>query len=137
MRWQVSQPQGVVTEVQILAVPEGANEDEYSARAYVLPTMFRVVADSVTQKELSDATDVAVENWINGFHTPADFPSPGRLCFASHCGDGSTHRYSGGYNTTLSSNISFEFSFAQTVRYRLIAVQLQQVKIDALRCTRT
>ena len=44
----------------------------------------------------------------------------------------STHRYSGGYNTTLSSNISFEFSFAQTVRYRLIAVQLQRVKIDAL-----
>jgi hypothetical protein len=133
VRWQVSQPQGVVTEVQIIAVPEGVNEDEYSAHTYVLPTMFRIVADSITQKELADTQDVKVENWINGFHPPADFPSPGRLCFAAHCGDGaSTHRYGGGYNTTLSSNISFEFSFAQTVRYRLIAVQLQRIKIDAL-----
>ena len=132
MRWQVSQPQGVVTEVQILAVAEGANEDEYSAHTYILPTMFRVVADSITQKELADAQDVLVENWVNGFHPPDDFPSPGRLCFAAHCGDSSTHRYSGGYNTTLSSNISFEFSFSAQVRYRLIAVQLQRVKIDAL-----
>jgi hypothetical protein len=132
VRWNISQPQGVVTEVMILAVTHQTDDHRRSAKDYILPTMFRVVADSITQKELSDSTDVGVENWVNGFNPTNDFPSPGRLCFASHCGDGSTHRYGGGYNCTLSSNISFEFSFAGECDYRLVAVQLQRVKIDAL-----
>ena len=132
VRWNISQPQGVVTEVMILAVTHQTDDHRRSAKDYILPTMFRVVADSITQKELSDSTDVGVENWVNGFNPTNDFPSPGRLCFAAHCGDGSTHRYGGGYNCTLSSNISFEFSFAGECDYRLIAIQLQRVKIDAL-----
>ena len=33
---------------------------------------------------------------------------------------------------SLASNVHFKFTFGQNVRYRLIAVQLQRVKIDSL-----
>ena len=92
---------------------------------------FSVTADSIDQKVLDTPYKVKAELWTNGFVPPTDFPSPGRLCFAAHASQ-SDRLYSGGYNMTLASNVQFKFKFAQNVRYRLIAVQLQRVKIDSL-----
>jgi hypothetical protein len=83
------------------------------------------------QRDLDSEFKVSIENWTNGFVPPADFPSPGRMCFQSHASE-SDHVYSGGYNCSLASNIVFEFTFAQACRYKIFAVQLQRVKIDSL-----
>ena len=61
---------------------------------------------------------------------PPDFPNCGRLCFAAHVAS-TPHTYSGGYNQQLASNIQYEFTFDQAVRYKIVAVQLQRVEIDA------
>jgi len=132
IRWDASQPQGVVTEVMLLAVATDANDDVLSERVFVKPTIFRVIADSVTQRDLNTQFKVDSELYDNGFAPPADFPNCGRICFASHCADGSTHRYSGGYHMRLASKIVFEFQFAVAVKYRIVAVQLMRVKIDSL-----
>ena len=90
-----------------------------------------VTADSIDQKVLDTPYKIRAELWTNGFVPPTAFPSPGRLCFAAHASH-SSELYSGGYNMTLASNVHFKFKFDQNVRYRLIAVQLQRVKIDSL-----
>ena len=125
------QPQGTVTECILIAVPENSDESRYDRKAHVLPSTFKVTADSIVQKDLDTDYKIKAELWTNGFIPPTDFPSPGRLCFAAHASE-SSHLYSGGYNMTLASNVHFEFSFKVPVRYRLIAVQLQRVKIDSL-----
>ena len=58
------------------------------------------------------------------------FPQPGRLCFAAHCAE-NNHTYSGGYNMQLASTITYEFEFAVACRYKIIAVQLQRVRIES------
>ena len=63
---------------------------------------------------------------VNGFVQNTDFPQPGRLCFAAHCAE-NNHTYSGGYNT-------YEFEFAVACRYKIIAVQLQRVRIELAAC---
>ena len=126
-----SQPQGTVTEVILIAVPNEADESRHDRTQYILPTSFKVSADSVDQKVLDTSYKVKAELWSNGFAPPAAFKSPGRLCFAAHASQ-ADHLYSGGYNMKLASNIKFEFSFAVACRYRLVAVQLQRVKIDSL-----
>ena len=97
----------------------------------VRPNLIRVIADSVTQRELDGKHKIDVELWCNGFCAPTDFPHPGRMCFASHCGE-SSHAYTGGYNMTLASNITFELRFAVACRWKIIAVQYQRVVINAL-----
>ena len=49
-----------------------------------------LVHDMVTQKKLDTKSKVETELYTNGFNPPADFDSPGRLCFASHCATDST-----------------------------------------------
>ena len=131
-RWTISQPQGVVTEVQFIAVPHKENPQERSRREYILPTSLKIIADSIVQKDLDTPEKVACELYVNGFSPPVDFPSPGRLCFAAHCAEGSTHMYTGGYSMNLSSNITFEYTFAAACDVRIVAVQLQRVKISSL-----
>ena len=133
VRWTSSQPQGVVSEIQIVAVSSDGSEDlsELSAHTMVRPNLIRVIADSVTQRELDGKHKIDVELWSNGFCAPTDFPHPGRMCFASHCGE-SSHAYTGGYNMTLASNITFELRFAVECRWKIIAVQYQRVVINAL-----
>jgi len=125
------QPQGTVTEVILIAVPENSDESRYDRTQHVLPSTFKITADSIVQKDLNTDYKIKAELWTNGFIPPTDFPSPGRLCFAAHASE-SSHLYSGGYNMTLASNVHFSFSFPVAVRYRLVAVQLQRVKIDSL-----
>jgi len=84
------------------------------------------------QRDLNTQYKIDAELWTNGFAPPADFPSPARICFASHASDGSTHRYGGGYNMQLASKITFEFAFSVACKFRIVAVQLQRIKIDAL-----
>jgi len=127
--WNINQPQGVVTEVMLIAVPTAATEDRYECN-YVKPYKFKISADTIVQKDLDSKTKVDAELWSNGFCPPDDFPSPGRLCFASHTAE-SAHLYSGGYNQQLVSTISYEFYFAEAVKYKLVAVQLQRVSIQA------
>ena len=133
VRWTSSQPQGVVSEIQVVAVSSDGSEDlsELSAHTMVRPNLIRVIADSVTQRELDGKHKIDVELWCNGFCAPTDFPHPGRMCFASHCGE-SSHAYTGGYNMTLASNITFELRFAVACRWKIIAVQYQRVVINAL-----
>ena len=131
-RWTISQPQGVCTEIQFIAVTHKENADERSRREYIRPTSIKVIADSIVQKDLNTPEKVACELYVNGFCPPADFPSPGRLCFAAHCAEGSTHMYTGGYSMNLSSNITFEYTFAEACDVKIVAVQLQRVKISAL-----
>ena len=123
------QPQGTVSEIMLIAVPHQASDDLRSCKDYILPTSFRVIADSIVQRDLDDHTKVKAELYANGFTPPIEFPSCGRLCFAAHCGT-SANRYTGGYVMTLSSNITFEFSFAEACDYRLVAVQYQRITMD-------
>ena len=134
VRWTASQPQGVVSEIQIIAVSDAASDkdrSELSAKDYVRPDLIRVVADSVIQRELDGKHKIDIELWSQGFCAPKDFPHPGRMCFASHCGE-SSHAYTGGYNMTLASNVSFELRFPEAVKWRLFAVQYQRTTINAL-----
>ena len=125
--WNINQPQGVVTEVMLIAVPTAATEDRYEFN-YVKPTKFKILADTICQKDLDSTAKVRAELWSNGFCPPADFPSPGRLCFAAHVGK-AHHTYTGGYNMQLVSTIQYEFAFAVAVKWKLIAVQMQRVRI--------
>jgi len=131
VRWTASQPQGVCSEIMVIAVATGATADRYSAHTFVKPDLIRVVADSVTQKELDGAHKINCELWSSGFSPPADFPSPGRMCFGCHCGEVS-HCYNGGYAMTLASNVSFEIRFPSEVRWKLVVVQYQRTTIDRL-----
>ena len=132
VRWTSSQPQGVVSEIQIVAVASDGTEDlsELAAHTFVRPNLIRVIADSVTQRELDGKHKIDIELWNNGFCAPADFSHPGRMCFASHCGE-SSHAYTGGYNMTLASNITFELRFPSECRWKIIAVQYQRCTINA------
>ena len=131
-RWTVSQPQGVCTEVQFIAVTHESSGKDRGRRNYILPTSIKILADSIVQKDLDTPEKVACELYVNGFVSPADFPPPGRLCFAAHCAEGSTHMYTGGYSMSLSSQVTFEVTFAAACDFRIVAVQLQRVKISEL-----
>ena len=126
-----AQPVGCVTEIYIQAVATGTAEAQREIQDNIHPIAFKVVADSVTQKDLNTADKVQMELYANGFTKNSDFTNVGRLCFASHAAEG-THHFSGGYNMQLSSNVSFVFEFAANVDYKLFAVQLQRVSIDSL-----
>ena len=125
------QPVGCVTEIFISAVAEGTDEVLREVLDQVLPSKFKVIADSVTQKDLNTPEKVQMELYSNGFTQNSKFKNCGRLCFASHAAE-STHHYSGGYNMQTASTVSFEFEFAEGVNYRIYAVQLQRVSIDSL-----
>ena len=126
-----SQPVGCVTEVFIIAVAEGVAEAQRDTSTVLHPTKFKVIADSICQKDLSNADKINMELYSNGFTQNSSFNNAARLCFASHAAE-ATHHYSGGYNMQLASHVTFEFQFAVAVDYRLYAVQLQRVNIDSL-----
>ena len=120
-----------VTEVFIIAVAEGVAEAQRDTSTVLHPTKFKVIADSICQKVLSNADKINMELYSNGFTQNSSFNNAARLCFASHAAE-ATHHYSGGYNMQLASQVTFEFQFAVAVDYRLYAVQLQRVNIDSL-----
>ena len=126
-----SQPVGCVTEIFVIAVPDGTAEAQRDIVAPILPTQFKVIADSVTQKDLNNSDKINMELYNNGFAANSTFSSPCRICFASHAAV-NTHHYSGGYNMQNASQVSFEFKFPEAVDYRLYAVQLQRVSMDSL-----
>ena len=125
----LNQPQGLCVEVMLLAVATQTLEHRLSAHDYIQADSFKVIADSIVQRDLNTAQKVKAELWSNGFIPPADFPSPARICFGQHMSD-ATHIYTGGYVMKSTSTILFEFSFPQAVKYRLVAVQLQTTEID-------
>ena len=129
-QWTISQPQGLCTEIMLIAVANQATEDRYTARDYVKATSFKISADNVVQRDLDTKEKIAAELWTNGFIETDDFPHCARLCFGSHMSD-ATHMYTGGYVMKLASNIIFEFSFPVQVRFRIVAVQLQTVAINS------
>ena len=124
-----SQPQGTITEVQIIAVADFSDDESRATFQYILPTSIRCTADARVQRDLDSKQKVEIELWQNGFVPNDDFPAPGRMCFANHAAE-AAHTYSGGYNMTLASNVDFQFTFAQACRYKIFAVQLQRIKID-------
>ena len=124
------QPQGTVTEIQFIAVTHNVDDTRHTA-AYVLPTSIIVTVDAVVVRSLDTPEKVRAELWTNGFTPNADFPSPGRMCFAAHAA-GSDHLYSGGYNMRLASTVDFAFTFAENVSYKIVASQIQRVTIDAV-----
>ena len=125
------QPVGCVTEIFISAIATGTAQALRQVTTQILPSKFKVIADSVTQKDLNTPEKVQMELYSNGFTQNSAFKNCGRLCFASHAAE-STHHYSGGYNMQTASTITFEFEFAEGVDYKLYAVQLQRVSIDSL-----
>ena len=134
VRWTTSQPQGCVTELMIIAFNDANEElveDEIIASNVLRPNLIRVIADSITQKELDGKHKIDLELYSHGFVAPADFPSPGRICFAAHCGELS-HVYSGGYDMTMASNIVVELRFPSACIWKIIAVQHQRttIKVD-------
>ena len=124
-----SQPQGTITEVQIIAVSNFGDDESRATYEYILPTSIRCTADARVQRDLDSKQKVEIELWQNGFVPNDDFPAPGRMCFANHAAE-AAHMYSGGYNMTLASNVDFRFTFAVACRYKIFAVQLQRIKID-------
>ena len=129
--WNINQPQGIVTEVMVLAVSTNANDALLQTEQFVKPKNLKITADSIVQKDLDTPEKVEIELYENGFDDNADFPQPGRICFAAHCCDNS-YAYTGGYNQNIASTITYDFEFATAVKYKLIAVQLQRVRIDPL-----
>ncbi len=129
--WNINQPQGIVTEVMVLAIPTDDNDAKLVTGQYVRPVKLKVTADSIVQKDLDSVEKIAIELYENGFDDNAHFPQCARLCFASHCCDNS-YAYTGGYNQQIASTIQYDFEFAEAVKYKLVAVQLQRVRIDAL-----
>jgi hypothetical protein len=126
----LSQPSGVCTEVMLLAVPAAQDDNERRAHDYIKPVHFEVVHDMIVQKSLDTSRKIESELYTNGFAAPADFASPGRLCFASHCATDSTALYSGGYDMSQATTLQFKFKFDQAVDYRLVAVQYANCKIS-------
>ncbi len=129
--WNINQPQGVVSEVMLLAVATSDNDALLNTQVFVRPIKFKVTADSIVQKDLDNKEKIAIELYENGFDDNADFPQPARICYGAHCGDNS-YSYNGGYNCQLASTIQYDFRFDVAVKYKLVAVQLQRVRIDAL-----
>ncbi len=129
--WNINQPQGIVTEVIVLAVPDEDNVAKRQHQDFVKPTKIKVTADSIVQLDMDSPEKIQIALYENGFDDNADFPQPARICFASHCCDNS-YAYTGGYNQQIASTIQYDFTFAEAVHYKLIAVQLQRVRIDAL-----
>lgn len=129
--WNINQPQGIVTEVIVLAVPDEDNLGKRQHQDYVKPIKIKVTADSIVQLDMDTPEKIQIELYENGFDDNADFPQPARICFAAHCCDNS-YAYCGGYNQQIASTIQYDFTFAEAVHYKLIAVQLQRVRIDAL-----
>ena len=128
--WFMSQPQGTCVEVMLLAYATNADESRHGV-TFVRPTAFRVEADNIIQKNLDSKEKIEMELYTQGFVSPDDvFNQPARLCFAAHASQ-ADHQYSGGYNMTLASNIQFFFTFPVAVKYKIVAVQYQRVKIDA------
>ena len=115
----------------MLAVPTNANELLLQTEQFVQPTKMKVTADSIVQIDMDTPEKIQCQLYENGFDENSDFPQPGRICFAAHCCDNS-YAYTGGYNQQIASTISYDFEFDQAVKYKLIAVQLQRVRIDAL-----
>ena len=126
----LSQPTGTCSEVMILAVPHKTNDYERDTHDYIQPTFFEIVHDMVVQKSLDTPSKIKTELFTNGFTPPADFNSPGRLCFAAHCSSDSTNIYTGGYDMQNASTLQFKFKFDQAVDYKLVAVQYANCKID-------
>jgi len=129
--WNINQPCGVVTEILVLAVPTNANPALLQTEQFVQPSKLKVTADSIVQLDMDTKEKIAIALYENGFDDNADFPQPGRICFASHCCDNS-FIYTGGYNMQIASTIQYDITFPQNVKYKLVAVQLQRVRIDAL-----
>ena len=128
--WTLSQPQGTCVEIMLLAYANNSDESRFGT-TFVRPTSFRVEADNIIQKNLDSKEKIEMELYTQGFVSPDDvFNQPARLCFGAHSAE-ADHKYTGGYNMTLASNISFIFTFAVAVKYKLVAVQYQRVKIDA------
>ena len=129
--WNINQPQGIVTEVIVLAVPNEDNVCKRQHQNFVKPTKIKVTADSIVQLDMDTPEKIQIELYENGFDDNVDFPQPARICFAAHCCDNS-YAYCGGYNQQIASTIQYDFTFAEAVHYKLVAVQLQRVRIDAL-----
>ena len=125
-----AQPIGNVTELFCLAAPTGTNDAHREIQAQVQATHFGITSDSVIQKQLDTPEKVGCELWQNGFVGNALVASPSRLCFAAHCAE-AENLYSGGYNMAHSSNITVDVEFAEAVNFRIYAVQLQRVVINA------
>ena len=125
-----SQPVGCVTEVFLIAVDSGVAADLRQTAQVKLPIRFKVISDSVVQKDLNNPEKIGMELYSNGFTANSKFNNCARLCFASHAAQ-ATHHYSGGYNMRSASQVTFEFEFAEAVDYKLYAVQLQRVDIDS------
>jgi len=131
VRLTQNQPIGCVTELFVIAVPSGTVEAHREIDTNVHPTKFTIISDSVTQKTLNTPEKVEMELWSNGFIGNEKCNSPGRLCFAAHCSE-AENMYTGGFIMQLSSQISVELEFAQTVDYRVFAIQLQRVTVNSL-----
>ncbi len=129
--WNINTPQGVVTEVIVLAVPDEDNVGKRKHQNFVKPIKIKVTADSIVQLDMDSPEKIQCELYEQGFDDNSDFPQPARICFGQHCCDNS-YAYCGGYNQQIASTIQYDFTFAEAVHYKLIAVQLLRVRIDAL-----
>ena len=126
----LSSPQGVVTQLLILAVPHNDDDHRLSAKDFVKATSIKVTADSNVQLNLDSPYKCAIHLWTNGFVENEHFPNASRISFAAHSGEDASHVYKGGYRMTIASNIVLSFTFSQAVKYRIVATQLQRITCD-------
>ena len=127
IKLQHSQPQGNVTELFAIAVPQG-DHAKAEIQSMIQASHFSIESDSVIQRSLDSPEKVAIELWSNGFVGNKFANSPSRLCFAAHAAT-AENIWSGAYNMHHSSQINVELEFAVDVSYRVFAVQLQRTTI--------
>ena len=125
------QPLGCVTELFCIAIPSGTAAANREIHTNVKPTHFAITSDSITQKSLNTASKVNMELWNNGFIGNKFVNCPGRLCFAAHAAEAES-MYTGGYNMQNSSQIVIDLEFAENVDFKVFAIQLQRVTINAV-----
>jgi len=125
-----AQPIGNVTELFVIAQDVGVAEAQRDILQNVQCSHIGITSDSVVQKQLDSSEKVQLELWQNGFTGNTIVGPCSRLCFAAHAAE-AENLYSGGYNMAHSSNITIDLEFPSAVNYRVYAVQLQRVIIDA------
>ena len=126
----LSSPQGVVTQLLIIAVAADDDDHRLSAKDFVKATSIKVTADSNVQLNLGTPEKCNIHLWTNGFVENEHFPNASRISFAAHSGEDASHVYKGGYRMTIASNIVLSFTFSQAVKYRIVACQLQRITCD-------
>ena len=125
-----NQPQGSVTEFQVIALPFQAEETDRDYLNTVLPTKMKLTCDSIVVKDLDRRSKIKLHNYQNGFIHGQYVKQVARFCFGAHTSENS-HMYTGAFNFSNISQVKVDLEFDAKVTFKIVAVQLQTTSINS------